>query len=46
MNNCYMCGKSKITTYRWFVYDNGDQFVEGVCAKCAELHSQLLKKGN
>lgn len=42
---CQICGKGKVVTYRWFVYDNGDQFTSGICVKCVDLYSELLKKG-
>lgn len=41
---CPMCGKATIKTFRhYYQYDNGEMFVNWVCKKCSDLHSQLLK---
>lgn len=40
-----MCGKKPAQQYKWYVYDNGEQFLEKVCNKCAEIHDKLLAKG-
>jgi hypothetical protein len=45
VKDCVMCGKNtKRLIGRWFQYDNGEQFLEYVCTKCAEFHTRLLNK--
>lgn len=39
---CLMCGKYSGEYYRWYTYDNGEQFLEKVCLQCAGLHDQLV----
>jgi hypothetical protein len=44
MNDCLMCGRqAKRLVGRWFKYDNGEQFIEWVCTRCADLHASLVK---
>jgi hypothetical protein len=44
MNDCPMCGRqAKRLVGRWFRYDNGEQFIEWVCTRCADLHASLVK---
>jgi len=40
---CAMCGKNAELLYRWYRYDQGEQFKAPVCSDCAELHSSLVK---
>ena len=43
--NCPMCGKNAVKTVkRFYQYDNGEQFVNWVCDKCSNLHTELLTK--
>ena len=42
MSKCQMCGKDADEVYRWYRYDQGEQFRAPVCAECAELHSRLV----
>jgi hypothetical protein len=43
--DCVMCGKrSQSLVGRWYKYDNGEQFLEYVCAKCADLHAKLVNR--
>jgi protein-arginine kinase activator protein McsA len=44
--NCPMCGKRPAAVYKWYQYDNQEQFLERVCVKCADLHNKLLVKGS
>jgi len=39
---CLMCDKYPAIMYRWYAYDNGEQFLEKVCAKCAAVHDSLV----
>lgn len=39
---CEMCGRDADVVYRWYRYDQGEQFRTPVCAECAEIHSRLL----
>jgi DNA-directed RNA polymerase subunit RPC12/RpoP len=42
-HDCIMCGsKNQRLVGRWYKYDNGEQFLEYVCAKCADLHAKLV----
>ena len=43
MSKCQMCGKDAEVVYRWYRYDNGEQFRVPVCPSCADLHSSLVK---
>ena len=39
---CYMCGKRDLKlVYRWYKYDNGEQFRAPVCPGCSALHQSL-----
>jgi len=40
---CAMCGKNAELLYRWYRYDQSEQFKAPVCSDCAELHSSLVK---
>jgi hypothetical protein len=40
---CALCGKNAKLVYRWFKYDNGEQFSSPVCPKCADLHDRLVR---
>ncbi len=43
--DCVMCGKkSQCLVGRWYQYANGEQFLEYVCARCAELHTKLINR--
>lgn len=43
--DCVMCGKkSQRLVGRWYQYANGEQFLEYVCARCAELHTKLVNR--
>ena len=41
--NCDLCGKYPSISNRWYVYDDGEQFIAKVCGKCSSLHKQLLE---
>jgi hypothetical protein len=43
MDKCLMCGTLGWLTYKWYQYDNGEQFLERVCVKCAKLHNKLTE---
>ena len=44
MSKCGICSKeSNKLVARWYQYDNGEQFRTSVCAKCADVHAQLLQ---
>ena len=43
-DDCRMCGKRPSSEYRWYRYDNNEQFLEKVCVKCAEMHDGLVAK--
>jgi len=40
--DCQMCGKGVPFFFRWYKYDNGEQFRARVCKKCADLHDRLI----
>jgi hypothetical protein len=40
---CAMCGNNAELLYRWYQYDQGEQFKAPVCADCAAVHSSLVK---
>lgn len=45
MQDCPMCGReSKHLVGRWYQYDNGEQFIEWVCTRCADAHAKAVKK--
>jgi hypothetical protein len=42
--NCPMCGHvTFVLQGKWYKYDNGEMFFNGVCPPCAVLHDQLLE---
>jgi hypothetical protein len=41
MNKCLICRKYPAQVYKWYQYDSGEQFLERVCVKCADLHTRL-----
>ena len=40
---CALCGSNATLVYRWYRYDQGEQFRAPVCAGCADLHSSLVE---
>ena len=46
MANCEMCGwieeNLENLKGRWYVYDNGEQFIATVCMNCQSTHKRLV----
>lgn len=46
IKQCPMCGRYAHTFKgMWYKYDNGQAFLEYVCAGCIDTHAQLLRVG-